>query len=194
MIHIEKRQSKDRIVLKTGEGESPSRSLYFYRWTDANSVRHTIYAKTIKELRDKEKLISLDKKKLTRQFIFRSRMYEQSFTKEDFDPFVMRQNMKELVSRYDHTAGQIRFFSVVADELIYPLLNHTDTAGVKATVRLICSETSSAHMLLLDLEHLDQDPLHSGYLDELNTRLLEAGCQYLISKRSENGWEVAMQL
>lgn len=60
MIEIEKRQSKDRIVLKTGEGESPSRSLYFYRWTDANSVRHTIYAKTLKELRDKEKLISLD--------------------------------------------------------------------------------------------------------------------------------------
>ena len=150
--------------------------------------------KGIYEMGTAEAVFEHPKKKLTRQFIFRSRMYEQSFTKEDFDPFVMRRNMKELVSRYDHTAGQIRFFSVVADELIYPLLNHADNAGVKATVRLICSETSSAHMLLLDLEHLDQDPLHSGYLDELNTRLLEAGCQYLISKRSENGWEVAMQL
>ena len=150
--------------------------------------------KGIYEMGSAEEVFEHPQKKLTRQFIFRSRMYEQSFTKADFDPFVMRRDMKELVSRYDHTAGQVRFFSVVADELIYPLLNHADNAGVKATVRLICSETSTSHVILLDLEGMRNDPLNGGYLDELNRKLLEAGCEYILSKRSENGWEVAMQM
>ena len=46
----EKRRDKDRAVLKTGELQVKEKDLYRYRWTDANGKRHSIYAKTLKEL------------------------------------------------------------------------------------------------------------------------------------------------
>lgn len=56
-----KRKSKTGVVLKKGEGEVPDRNLFFYRWTDKNSKRKIIYAKTLKELREKEKAIAIDR-------------------------------------------------------------------------------------------------------------------------------------
>lgn len=54
-----KRKDKDRIVLKTGEGERPN-GTYEYRWTDRLGKRHHIYAKTLPELREKEEQIQKD--------------------------------------------------------------------------------------------------------------------------------------
>lgn len=56
-----KRYTTNRILLKTGESELPEKNLYKYRWTDANKVRHTIYAKTLDELRAEEDRINIDK-------------------------------------------------------------------------------------------------------------------------------------
>ncbi len=56
----EKRRDKDRAVLKTGELQVKEKDLYRYRWTDANGKRHSIYAKTLKELREKEDQITLN--------------------------------------------------------------------------------------------------------------------------------------
>ncbi len=55
----QKRKDKDRIVLKTGEGMRPN-GTYEYRWTDKDGKRRRVYAKTLEELRDKEKEIAKD--------------------------------------------------------------------------------------------------------------------------------------
>lgn len=54
-----KRKDKNRVVLRTGEGQREN-GTYFYRWT-VKGVRHYVYAKTLEELREKEKSISKDK-------------------------------------------------------------------------------------------------------------------------------------
>ena len=57
---VNKRKDKDRIVLRTGEGERPN-GTYEYRWTDRQGKRHRVYAKTLQELREKEADILKDK-------------------------------------------------------------------------------------------------------------------------------------
>lgn len=54
-----KRKDKDRIVLRTGEGQRPN-GTYEYRWTDRHGKRQRIYAKTLAELREKEELVKKD--------------------------------------------------------------------------------------------------------------------------------------
>ena len=56
----QKRKDKDRIVLRTGEGQRPN-GTYEYRWTDKTGKCRRVYAKTLEELRDKEKEIEKDK-------------------------------------------------------------------------------------------------------------------------------------
>lgn len=56
----QKRKDKDRIVLRTGEGQRPN-GTYEYRWTDKTGKRRRVYAKTLEELREKEKDIERDK-------------------------------------------------------------------------------------------------------------------------------------
>ena len=55
----QKRKDKNRIVLKKGEGQRPN-GTYDYRWTDIYGKRHVIYAKTLDELREKEKEVERD--------------------------------------------------------------------------------------------------------------------------------------
>ena len=54
-----RRLSKDRLVLRTGEGERPN-GTYEYRWTDGKGQRHRVYAKTLELLREKEREIQKD--------------------------------------------------------------------------------------------------------------------------------------
>lgn len=54
-----KRKDKDRIVLKAGESQRKNGS-YQYRWSDHSGKRHYLYAKTLDELREKEKQVTAD--------------------------------------------------------------------------------------------------------------------------------------
>jgi len=55
-----KRRDKDRIILRKGESQRKD-GTYDYRWTSGNGKRHSIYAKTLDELRAKEAQIEKDK-------------------------------------------------------------------------------------------------------------------------------------
>lgn len=55
-----KRKDRARVVLKNGEGQRSNGS-YYYRWQDRNGKRHYVYAKTLPELREKEKIVAKDK-------------------------------------------------------------------------------------------------------------------------------------
>jgi len=47
-----KRKDKDRIVLRTGESQRKN-GMYDYRWTTRDGKRHSVYANTLEELREK---------------------------------------------------------------------------------------------------------------------------------------------
>ena len=56
----QKRKDKDRIVLRKGETQRAN-GTYDYRWVGKDGKRHSIYAKSLEELREKEKEIEKDK-------------------------------------------------------------------------------------------------------------------------------------
>ena len=56
-----KRLDKSRIKLRTGESQRKNRT-YDYRWTTPDGKRHTIYATTLEELREKEEAAICDKR------------------------------------------------------------------------------------------------------------------------------------
>ena len=54
-----KRKDNNRTVLRKGETQRKDGS-YDFRWTDPTGKRHSVYAKTLTELREKEKMIDRD--------------------------------------------------------------------------------------------------------------------------------------
>lgn len=58
MATTRRKDNKNR-VLKEGEYQRPQ-GYYEYRWRDKMKKRHSIYGKTLEELREKEKSITLD--------------------------------------------------------------------------------------------------------------------------------------
>ncbi len=54
-----KRKDKSRVVLRTGESQRKD-GTYDYRWTTKDGKRHSVYAGTLEELREKEKAIQKD--------------------------------------------------------------------------------------------------------------------------------------
>lgn len=53
------RKDKNRIVFRKGEGQRSNGS-YYYRWLTRERERHYIYAKTLEDLREKEKTVGQD--------------------------------------------------------------------------------------------------------------------------------------
>ncbi len=57
---MKRRKDPKGRVLKDGESYRKTDNSYMYRWTAANKVRHTIYAKTLEQLREKEEDVRQD--------------------------------------------------------------------------------------------------------------------------------------
>ena len=128
------------------------------------------------------------KKPLTRRFLYNNRMYEKSFTLAELDSQKLCEDMVKLITRYDYTSRQLKAFPVILDELVYPCLQK---GAERASIRLICSETSSEHIVMFSPD--DADSVLGG-LDTLNRRILEAFCESLDEMPRENGTEVIIRL
>ena len=59
MAEKPRRKDKRRMVLRKGESQRKDGS-YDYRWTTRDGKRHSIYAKTLEELREKEDEVAND--------------------------------------------------------------------------------------------------------------------------------------
>lgn len=119
------------------------------------------------------------KKPLTREFLYKRRMYEASCDKKSFDPIELRRGMSALIRRYEHTSRQLNSLAVIMDEMVYPILSAEE--GVTASFKLLCSESSDKHILTVKFDGLSKSPLDGGYLDELNVKILEANCRDIMS-------------
>lgn len=74
----EKQKGNTHPVLRKGEQQRPN-GTFAFRWTDANSKRHVLYAETLDELREKERTITkdqLDRIKTEARYVTVNDMYE----------------------------------------------------------------------------------------------------------------------
>lgn len=140
-----------------------------------------------------EQIFNHPEKELTRRFIYRSRMFEKILTPENYDLYSLASELRAFVSRYETNRKQATLFSVLCDELLFPTLAQSGVSNI--SVRLVCSETSTKHSLIIGFSEVDSDPLNSPFLDNLNRILLQ---QYSDSVRSEKKgrgeWEVIIEM
>ena len=83
---------------------------------------------------------------------------------------------------------------VLCDELLYPVLKHPEAPAAGASLRLLCSETSNRHTMIISFRGIDSDPLEEPYLDELNLALLNNYAEFVLSRKKDDGWEVCIQM
>ena len=143
---VNKRKDKDRIVLRKGESQRKDGN-YDYRWTTRDGKRHSVYAKTLEELRAKEEEILRDKcngiktearyvtindvfevwKQLKRglkdnTFQNYKYMYEQ-FVKPDFGNTRVSQLKKSDVKRFYNMLADERVLKVSTIDSIHTVLH-----------------------------------------------------------------------
>lgn len=118
-------------------------------------------------------------KPLTREFLYKRRMIEAEFGKDEFDPIELRRVMNNLMKKFEHSSKQMRALAVIMDELIYPVFDAKPSAICH--LRLLCSEMSDKHMLIVRFDNADNDYIKAGYLDELSIKLLEAACRDVVA-------------
>ena len=130
----------------------------------------------------------------TQRFLYRSRMYETELTPATLDLYALQSELRAFLRRYEFEKKQERLLPVLCDELLYPVLMHTEKPATSACLRLLCSETSTRHTIFISFRGVSDDPLGEPYLDELNLKLLNNYADFLLSRRKDDGWEVCIQL
>ena len=112
-------------------------------------------------------------KPLTRQFLYRSRMLERDVDKSSDIPSILSE-FRAFLTNFDYEKRQQELFSVILDELVYPIIGKKESGCEKVQLRLVCSETTKAHTVFVTFYGLQADPLGGQYMDELNRKLLDA--------------------
>jgi ABC-type polar amino acid transport system ATPase subunit len=135
------------------------------------------------------------KKLLTRRFLYHSRMFEALLDKENMDILTLNSQMKKFLSKFKYTQTQYEVISSICDEFLYPIMynkkNDIDTIGV----RLMCSESSTAHTILLSVPQAKSDPLEWPYTDPISLKLLDHYTNVILSKESnDTGYEIYIQM
>ena len=141
-----------------------------------------------------EQIFDHPAKVLTQRFLYRSRMFETELTAESLDLYALASDLRAFLRRYEYEARQEKLLPLLCDELLYPVLRSAEAPAQSAGVRLLCSETSARHTLLISFRGLAGDPFAAPYLDELNLRLLESFSEFLFRRQTEDGWEVCIQM
>ena len=103
---LNKRFAKGRIKLKEGEYQRPN-GTFEYKWTDRFGKRHSVYARTILDLRAKEEKIlrdNLDGDGFTRNYLVANRRLNRNFE------LLTRNNVLELFGK--RSTALISLFSM----------------------------------------------------------------------------------
>lgn len=150
--------------------------------------------KSIYEQGTAEEIFDHPSKELTRQFLYRARLFEKTITKQDIDIYSLCSEIKAFVSTYGFQIRQMRGVEYLCDELILPVIRTYQHPDDTVTVRFVAGEDGKEHMALIEFSGLEGNPLESPYLDELNLALLRAFTKELTVSHRDNIWEVQAKL
>ncbi len=147
--------------------------------------------KSIYEEGPSSQVFTNPQRELTRQFIYRSRLFSREVSAETVDYYSLLSELRAFAVPYGCTAEQSRGITSCFDEILMPLL----TAGNKCEVHLICSESGTGHKLILEFPELESDPLTAPQLDAIGIKLLSRYAESIASARNSAGrWEVTVTL
>jgi len=141
-----------------------------------------------------EEIFDHPQKPHTREFFARKRACEITVTKEENDFYSMATAFREFLLPFSTTKRQRDFFSVLCDEFLHPVFAHSEASAPSAHLKLICSETTTLHKMVIRLDDCGGDPLREPLTDKLNRTIFQAQIRDLICEESEGGWNLAFTL
>ena len=140
-----------------------------------------------------EEIFDHPQKVLTQRFLYRSRMFETTLEANSMDLYDLSSSLKAFLHRYDYEPRQEKLLPLICDELLLPVFQG-EKAPASASLRMLCSESSTRHTMLISFHGMTRDPYAEPYLDDLNRRLLESFSDFIFSWKKEDGWEVCIQM
>ena len=158
---MERRKDNKGKVLKEGESQRKD-GLYQYRWTDRTGKRHTVYAGSLKELRDKEQEIQ---QKLSSGFIPTSEISVYQLTKRHLEETqsTVRPNTYDTKARNlkviaAHSIADINVTDVLVRD-VKQFVRELDKEGYAyATIRNILALSRPAFQEMFDENAIPRNP------------------------------------
>lgn len=145
IIMIRRKDIKGR-VLKDGETYRKSDGLYMYRWTDKVKKRHTVYASTLEELREKEDAIARD-------IATGIKVGENNVTVDDI--YEMWKNDKQGLKETTFGNYQYMYEHFVKGDFGSIKIRNVEKSDIRRLYNSFVNENSTKHMSLYTLESLN---------------------------------------
>ena len=140
-----------------------------------------------------EEIFDNPSRSLTRQFLYRARMFERTLTSADADVYGLSSEIRAFAAPYGFGLRPARALDYICDELLLPILR--SGSGNTIHVRFVADEAGLDHTALISFPDLDVDPLQHPAIDSLNLRLLSGFTRNLHAQRNGDGiWEVQINL
>lgn len=124
-------------------------------------------------------------KPLTRQFIYRSRMLEKIFNKDESDLYAFGSEINKFLSPYGLTIKQKHTVESILEEIVYPIINNDEDDIDNLRVSVFASDTGMNHRLVLDIDDKDVDILKQNCIDEIGLTIVRNNAINIIESINE---------
>ena len=142
-----------------------------------------------------EEIFGNPRKSLTKQFMYRSRMYERSFTARECDGYELASEISRFAIKYHLNSKQNTEIGRVIDELVVPVSRSEAYKDMQMEVFFIGDEEGDNHEMQIVYKELAKSPVDAGIIDSMGISILEKTSGGVESKRDEAiGWVVKVKL
>ncbi len=136
-----------------------------------------------------EQIFNSPKRELTKQFIYRARMYSSDLSKDTIDYYSLLSEIRGFAANYGFSEAQFGGLRSVFDEILMPLIN----LDYACTLQFVASETGDGHKLSMIFPDIKSDPLTMEVLDAIGLKLLKSYVKDVSSEtNSDAQWEVSV--
>ncbi len=140
-----------------------------------------------------EQIFHNPKRELTRQFVYRSRMFNRKVTRRDVDLLSLNSELKSFAMPYGLNRKQTLGISYILEEILMPILQIEEVND--ASVSLICDESGSGHKLIIECEGYKADTELAPEFDDMGRLLARNFTQSIDYYVNATGnWEVTYVL
>lgn len=151
--------------------------------------------KSIYEQGTPKEIFENSTKKLTRQFLFRNRLFERTISKNDVDIYSLCSELKNFAAPYGFDRRQMQGIELMFDELIFPFLRIDPEELGKMNIRFLAEESGKDHKIWIEFPFIHTNPLEHECLDELNQKILRGYTKELTAACNKDGvWEVQAKI
>jgi len=141
-----------------------------------------------------EQVFDHPEKPLTQEFFSRKKTCEITMTREENDVPSMATFFREFMIPYGASKRQREFFSVLSDEFLFPVYEHSESDSLSVHMKLVCNDITMLHKMVIRVEGIEGNPLEEPLMDELNQKIFQKQVMDLVCEEKNKGWQLSFTL